>query len=196
MAPTPHFSTAPNKPNTPNTPTWDISFTRLANAVRPQLDACGLELARRFKTIGWACDTSVRQTPRGVSTLLALVGQRGLICIVDMTLIDGMAVGQGPCAALDMRLLDASGDVVAEGLASGELSHAFHPHLSAPRPVASRQAPRGGAETTWERPGVLFLESAQAFNAAHLARALTAVYVTSLAHFDLLRSAARSARHA
>jgi raffinose/stachyose/melibiose transport system substrate-binding protein len=30
---------------------------------------------------------------------------------------------------------------------------------SAPKPVASRQAPRGGGETTWERPGVLFLES-------------------------------------
>ena len=29
----------------------------------------------------------------------------------------------------------------------------------APRPGASRLAPRGGGETTWERPGVLFLES-------------------------------------
>jgi hypothetical protein len=146
-------------PEAPKHALWDLTFTRLAKAVQPQLNAFQQELLRRFKAIGVACDTSVRQTPRGLSTMLALVGQRGLICIVDITLIDGMAVGRGPCAALDIRLLDACGDVVAEGLASG--SHGQLPPDN--------------------------LAACVLFSTEQLERAATAVYVASLAHFDLLR---------
>jgi len=145
-------------------PAWDIAFTRLAQAVRPQVEACTRDLARRFQAMGLGSEMDVRQTPRGLSTFLALVGQRGLICIVDLTLVDGMAVGQGPCAALDIRLLDACGDVVAAGLAHGMQGRAFHD---------------GSA--------------AQALSSEQLDRSATAVYVATLAHFDLLRPLARRA---
>jgi hypothetical protein len=126
-------------------------------AMRPQVEACALDLARRFQAIGLASDTQVRQTPRGMSTFLALVGRRGLICIVDMTLVDGMTVGQGPCAALDIRLLDACGDVAADRLGIGLSGCARHD-------VSAAGVPR--------------LEN--------LDRAATAVYVATLGHFDLV----------
>ena len=148
-------------PAPPSQPAWEITVTRLTRAVRPQVEACAQGLARRFQAIGLGSDTQVRQTPRGLSTFLALVGQRGLICIIDMTVVDGMAVGQGPCAALDIRLLDACGDVAAEGLASGVLG-------------------RGCDETS----------SAEVLRPENLDRAATAVYVTTLAQFDLLRPVA------
>jgi len=142
-------------PAPPSQPAWDITVTRLTRAVRPQVEACAQGLARRFQAIGLGSDTQVRQTPRGFSTFLALVGQRGLICIVDMTLVDGMAVGQGPCAALDIRLLDACGDVL--GRACGE---------------------------------TLVVD---ALSPENLDRAATAVYVATLAQFDLIPPVARQA---
>ena len=107
----PHFD-----PVIPREPAWDITFTRLVHAVSPWVADCALGLARRFRAIGLGIDTQIRQTPRGFSTFLALVGERGLICIVDLTLVDGMAIGQGPGAVLDIRLLDSCGEVVAEGM--------------------------------------------------------------------------------
>ena len=71
------------------------------------------ELTRRFRGAGLGCAIQLQQTPRGLSMFLALVGQRGLICIVDVTLVDGMQVAHQAGAALDIRLLDACGDVVA-----------------------------------------------------------------------------------
>jgi hypothetical protein len=79
-----------------------------------------------------------------------------------MTLVDGMAVGQGPCAALDIRLLDACGDMASEGLGLGVPG-------------------RAGRETS----------GAESFSPEHLHRAATAVYVATLAHFDLLSPVAR-----
>jgi hypothetical protein len=96
-----------------------------------------------------------------LSTFLALMGRRGLICIVDLTLVDGMAVGRGRCTALDIRLLDACGDVAAEGLAGGVLGRACHEE-----------------------------SAAEVFSAESLARAATVVYVATLAQFALLRPAA------
>ena len=151
-------------PTPPSPPAWDITVTRLTRAVRPQVEACAQGLACRFHAIGLGSDTQVRQTPRGLSTFLALVGQRGLICIIDMTLVDGMAVGQGPCAALHIRLLDACGDVAVDGLASGVLGRAHH-------------------ETS----------AAEALSPENLDRAATAVYVATLAQFDLLGPVARHA---
>ena len=152
----------PHIPAPPGEPAWDIAFTRLTRALRPQLDACVLELTRQFQAIGLGCDSQVRQTPRGLSTFLPVVGQRGLLCIVDITLIDGMAVDQGPRAELDIRLLDACGDVVAEGLAHGLQGCAS---LESPTPRLA------GPED--------------------LARAATAVYVSALGHFDLMQAAPR-----
>jgi hypothetical protein len=103
----------------PSEPAWDVTFTRLANAVRPGVDACAQELVRQFRAMGLGSDQQMRQTPRGCSVFLSVLGRRGLLCIVDITLIDGIAVGQGRFATLDIRLLDACGDVVAEGLARG-----------------------------------------------------------------------------
>jgi hypothetical protein len=143
-------------------PPWDISFTRLALAMRPWFEACTFVLERRLQTIGLGIDTQVRQTPRGLSTYLSLLGERGLICIVDMTLVDGMAVNHGPCAALEIRLLDACGDVVVDGLADG-------------LPGST------GLESS----------TALALMSGNPERAATAVYVAALGHFDLLRPAAR-----
>jgi hypothetical protein len=149
-------------PALPIEPAWDITFTRLALAVQPRVEAGALDLARRFQAIGLESRTQVRQTPRGLSTFVALVGQRGLVCIVDMTLVDGMAVGQGPCTALDIRLLDACGDVVADGLAGGALGRRFDDTSTAPP-----------------------------LQAESLAQAATAVYVAIVGHFDLPRPGAR-----
>jgi len=149
-------------PKPPSQPAWDITVTRLMRAVRPQIESCALHLARRFQAIGLGSDVQVQQTPRGLSTFLALVGQRGLICIVDMTLVDGMALGQGPYASLDIRLLDACGDVAAEGLASGVLG-------------------RGCNESS----------VAEALSPENLDHATTVVYFATLAQFDLLRQAAQ-----
>jgi len=114
-------------------------------------------LARRFQAMGLGCDTTVAQTPRGVSVFLALLGPRGLIGIVDMTLVDGQALGKVPSAALDLRLLDACGDVVAPDLARHAPARVFHDASGA----------------------------VNAITPAHLAPMLTAVYLTALALFDL-----------
>jgi hypothetical protein len=147
-------------PVPPGEPAWDICFTRLAHAMQPRIDSCVLALTQRFQSMGFGCDRQVRQTPRGLSTLLAVVGQRGLLFIVDITLIDGMAVNEGRHVALDIRLLDACGDVVAEGLAQGQ------------QPCAAREAPTAA----WALP-------------EDLARAATSVYVAALGHFELLQLA-------
>lgn len=100
-------------PGVPAAIGWDITFTRLSNAVQERVMALVQDLTSRLHSAGLACDVQVRQTPRGVSTFLAVVGQRGLIFVVDMTLVDGMSVGRQPGARLDIRLLDACGDVAA-----------------------------------------------------------------------------------
>lgn len=92
---------------------WDLAFTRLAGAVQARLDLLVEGLTSRLNAAGRECDVQVRQTPRGVSTFLAVVGPRGLDFIVDMTLVDGMAVAGVPAASLDVRLLDACGDPAA-----------------------------------------------------------------------------------
>jgi hypothetical protein len=150
-------------PTPPGMPAWDITLTRMTQAVRPQLLACVHALARRFEAIGLRSDLCVRQTPRGLSTFLSLVGRRGLVCILDLTLVDGLAVGRGPSAALDIRLLDACGDVVTDGFARGMTGLAL---------------PSNG--------------KAVAFAAADLDRAATSVYIATLAQFDLLQPGARS----
>jgi hypothetical protein len=100
-------------PGAPAAIGWDMAFTRLSNAVQERVKALLQDLTSRLHAAGLGCDVQVRQTPRGVSTLLAVVGQRGLIFIVDITLVDGMSVGRQPGARLDLRLLDACGDVAA-----------------------------------------------------------------------------------
>lgn len=104
------------EPASPAEPAWDIQFTRLVQSVGPQIAGCTADIMRWFKAIGLDSDAQALQTPRGISHFVAISGQRGLICIVDITLIDGMALGRGACAWLDTRLLDASGDVVATNL--------------------------------------------------------------------------------
>jgi len=145
-------------------PTWDITFTRLTHALRPKVKACTVDLARRFKAVGLHSDTQVRQMPRGLSTLLALVGERGLVCIIDITLLDGMALGHGPCTGLEIRLLDACGDVVTGGMPSDLEGRAFHE-----------------------------ASAAVAFISDSLDQAATGVYVEALAHFGLLRPRAQNA---
>jgi hypothetical protein len=113
------------KPAGPAEPGWDIAFTRMSREVTQHVEAWVRELTLRFKTIGLTSDTQVRQTPRGLSTFLAVVGQRGLLLIVDITLIDGMAITRHPGVALDIRLLDACGDIVAH-CASTPVTPVFH----------------------------------------------------------------------
>jgi hypothetical protein len=150
----PHPSFAP-----PSEPAWDLTFTRLANAIRPGVDDCVRELVRQFRAMGLGSDQQVRQTPRGSSVFLSVLGRRGLLCIVDFTLIDGMAVGQGRRATLDIRLLDACGDVVAPDLVRGLTCRAESGDASV-SPVSLRA----------------------------LSQAVTAVFVSALGHFDLTSS--------
>ena len=136
--PTPSPTTAP-----PGEPAWDITFTRLTRIVLPALEACMQGLAGRFQAMGLTCETRVAQTPRGLSVFLALLGPRGLIGIVDLTVMDGQAVGQAqvrvPSAALDMRLLDACGDVVAADLARHGPDRVFHDAQGAARAITPDQ---------------------------------------------------------
>ena len=105
-------------PRAPAAIGWDMAFTRLSNAMQERVRSLVQDLTSRLHAAGLGCDVQVRQTPRGVSTLLAVVGQRGLMFIVDITLVDGMSVGRQPGARLDIRLLDACGDVAATCSAS------------------------------------------------------------------------------
>jgi len=106
---------------------WDIAFTRMHREVQPYVDACMHDLMQRFKAMGLGGELQVRQTPRGQSTFLSLIGQRGLLFIVDITLIDGLAVSRRQGARLDIRLLDACGAIFAAGLAGWEDSEkTFH----------------------------------------------------------------------
>lgn len=144
--PTPSPTTAP-----PGEPAWDITFTRLTRIVLPALEACMQGLAGRFQAMGLTCETRVAQTPRGLSVFLALLGPRGLIGIVDLTVMDGQVVGQVlgkaqaraqgkvPSAALDMRLLDACGDVVAADLARHGPDRVFHDAQGAARAITPDQ---------------------------------------------------------
>src|SRR5471032_3253295 len=100
-------------PGAPAASGWDMAFTRLSSAVQERVLALVQELTPRLWAAGFGCDVQVRQSPRGVSTFLAVVGQRGLSFIVDMTLVDGMSVASQPGARLDIRLLDACGDPAA-----------------------------------------------------------------------------------
>jgi hypothetical protein len=143
----------------PHEPNWDVTFTRLAQLAQPLIKILGLDLARRFNSLGLSSNWQVRPTPRGVSHFLALVGQRALICIVDMTLVDGMTVGEGHRAKLDIRLLDACGEVVAGGLGSELQARSFHDGLSA-----------------------------QAVISGNLKQTAATVYVAALGHFELLRA--------
>jgi hypothetical protein len=146
-------------PSPPRHPAWDITFSRLAQAIRPKIGACAGDLAQRFQAMDLGVDMRARQTPRGLSTFVSLVGPQGLICIVDLTLVDGMALGQGPVSALDIRLLDARGEVVASGLA---------------RDVEGLQDLR-------MKPA----SAADSLSPECLAQAATAAYVATLARFDL-----------
>jgi len=131
----------------------------MSRQVAPEVDACLRELAPRFQAIGLHCDLQSRQTPRGQSSLLAAVGRRGLLFIVDITLIDGMVVAGLRGATLDVRLLDACGDTVA--------------HCSA----AESGAP------------VYRTSADEVIAAAELARSSTSVFVMAMGHFDLVAAA-------
>lgn len=100
-------------PGSPAASGWDMEFTRIARDVQDRVRMLVQDLTARFLAVGLDCDVQTRQTPRGLSTFLALVGQRGLLCMVDMTLIDGMAIARERGATLDIRLLDACGDSAA-----------------------------------------------------------------------------------
>ena len=100
-------------PDSPTESGWDIEFTRLAREVQSRILVLVQDLTGRFHAAGLGCDVQMRQTPRGLTTFLALVGQRGLLCMVDLTLIDGMTAARERGAALDIRLLDACGDSAA-----------------------------------------------------------------------------------
>ena len=146
----------------PGDPGWDIAFTRICRDVAPHVAACLRELTRRFQAIGLHCDLQSRQTPRGMSTLLAVVGQRGLLFIVDITLVDGMAVDRCRGAALDVRLLDACGDTVAHCAAA----------------TASEQPP---CRTS----------ASEVIAAAGLARSANSVFVMAIGHFALIADTAQ-----
>jgi len=154
-------------PGPPAASGWDIEFTRLAREVQARVRALVQELTPRFQAAGLGCDVQLRQTPRGLSTFLALVGQRGLLCIVDMTLIDGMAVARESGAALDIRLLDACGDCVAKCL----------PHL-----------PDGAS---------IYQATSDAILAAdQVGRRATAIHLLVMGNFGLPGSALRGAERA
>ena len=151
-------------PGAPASIGWDMAFTRLSHAVQERVKALVQDLTSRLEAAGLGCDVQVRQTPRGVSTFLAVAGRRGLIFIADITLVDGMSVGRQPGARLDIRLLDACGDVAATCLAgSSDGASAFQ---TLPDRILA-----------WTQVGLCS----------------TAVHVLAMGHFDLVAPASNSA---
>jgi hypothetical protein len=69
-------------PGFPAATGWDVEFTRIAREVQGRVRMLVQVLTARFVAAGLDCDVQTRQTPRGLSTFLALVGQRGLLCMV------------------------------------------------------------------------------------------------------------------
>ena len=158
--------TAVQVPTPPeNEPTWDISYTRMAQVLLPQIEIFTQSLARQFQAFGIITDTQVRPTPRGLSTFLSLIGERSLICIIEFTVIDGMAVGHKLRASVDIRLLDACGDLVGDGLCTSADEY------------SSSELP-----------------SIKGRISESLKQAATTVYVTTLAQFDLLHPPAQPYR--
>ncbi len=143
---------------------WDIAFTRLSRQVGPHVASCISELKVLLRACGLRCETQTRQSPRGLSCFLAVVGRRGLLFLVDFTLLDGMVLRQCAGAALDVRLLDATGDVVD--------------HCSPARTAAS-----GGFSAS----------IARVVDAAACGLSATALFVTAMGHFDVV-SRHRAAR--
>jgi hypothetical protein len=146
---------------------WDIAFTRISRDVTPRVDACVRELTTRFLAVGLHCDLQSRHTPRGLSRFLSAVGRRGLLFIVDITLIDGMAVSGVRGAALDVRLLDACGDTV---------SH------------CSSRAESGAPVYRTDADGVMA--------ASRLARSAISAFVMAMGHFDLVPTSRGETRQA
>ncbi len=93
---------------------WDIQFTRLSLEVFEMARYCLQDLTLLLSNLGLQSEVLTRQTPRGVSTYVSVIGQRGLLCIFDFTIIDGMRTARQAGAALEVRLLDAEGDVASE----------------------------------------------------------------------------------
>lgn len=135
---------------------WDIAFTKIHRALQPHVDAGMLDLMRRFQAVGLLGELQMRQTPRGQSTFLSLSDRRGLLFIVDVTLVNGLVVARQQGARLDIRLLDGNGDVLAAGLVGDETDKAIY-HL--------------GAE--------------QVIDAADLARAIPSVYLLAICCIDV-----------
>ena len=135
---------------------WEIAFTRLSRKLLPEVEAAARGLTLRFQARGLLCDVQMRHTPRGLSTFLSVMGQRGLLFIIDLTLIDGMTVARCPGSALDVRMLDASGETVAQ--------------------CAAARVP--GAPIYATRAGEILA-------AANLARCATTMFVIAVGKFDL-----------
>lgn len=144
-------------PGAPRRFDWSLTEASMLRGATRLIDSHLEQLSRRFLALGLTCDTQVKQTPRGLSTFLAVMGRRGLLFLVDVTLADGaLAFGQ-PGAAIDVWLLDACGDVIT-------------PCTPAPAPGVARY------QTITELLA----------NQANLARTMISVYVLALAHFGLL----------
>jgi hypothetical protein len=142
---------------------WDIAFTRISRHALPHVNGCLQGLALRFEAIGLRCEMQLRHTPRGLSRFLAVTGQRGLLFIVDITLIDGIAVAGIRGAALDVRLLDACGDTVAH---------------CAEKPASAAPSYQPHAD--------------EILAAAGLDRSAVSVFVMAMAHFDLVPAVERN----
>lgn len=146
---------APKTPH-PGDRGWEIAFTRLSREVLPHVEAGVQGLTRRFQARGLLCGVQKQHTPRGLSTFLSVVGQRGLLFIVDFTLIDGLLLAGCPGAALEVRMLDACGETLAQCAAT--------PVTGAPIYSAC---------------------AAEILAAADLPRCATTMFVMALGRFDL-----------
>jgi uncharacterized membrane protein (UPF0127 family) len=142
----------------PQTPSWDVAFTKISGRVMTRVQECADELVSRLSASGLACELRRHQTPRGLSLFLTVVGQRGLLFILDVTVIDGMAVARKQGAMLDVRLLDADGDV----------------QVSATSPCSSGS-------------GIFYSTSDQVILAAGAVLNVTSLHLLAMGHFDLVQ---------
>lgn len=115
--------------------------------------------------MGLTCDRQVKPTRRGLTTFLAAVGQRGLLFMVEISLLVVVQPAGQRDVMVDATLLDACGDVVA-------------PCITAHRMV----------------PGCRQACCEHILADTDLTRAMTSIYVLAMAHFDLVPVVGRGAQ--
>ncbi len=94
-------------------PGWDIEVTRMVAALVPRFSRHFDELGRLLTVTGMTLRPEYGLSLAGYEANLNLVGRHGLLCRLQLSVVDGMAIGTERGVGLDILLLDAKNRLVA-----------------------------------------------------------------------------------